>query len=77
MRRLALLLVSVAVAASRSSATTAQESSWLEPYREPAARLIAESTANTFAWNRLAVLTDSIGHRLSGSGRSIAPCNGR
>jgi len=41
--------------------------SWLEEYREPASRLIGEAVGSTFAWQRLAVLTDSIGHRLSGS----------
>src|SRR5919198_4938314 len=41
--------------------------SWLAAYREPAARLIGEAVGSTFAWQRLAVLTDSIGHRLSGS----------
>jgi carboxypeptidase Q len=41
--------------------------SWLDPYREPASRLIGEAVGSTFAWHRLAVLTDSIGHRLSGS----------
>jgi carboxypeptidase Q len=40
---------------------------WLEQYREPAARLIGEAVGSTFAWQRLAVLTDSIGNRLSGS----------
>jgi carboxypeptidase Q len=40
---------------------------WLEPYREPAARLIGEAVGSTFAWQRLAVLTDTIGNRLSGS----------
>lgn len=40
---------------------------WLDPYREPARRLIAEATRDAFAWRRLAVLTDSVGHRLSGS----------
>jgi carboxypeptidase Q len=45
----------------------AQTPSWLEPYHEPAARLIGEATGDTFAWRRLAVLTDTIGHRLSGS----------
>jgi carboxypeptidase Q len=40
---------------------------WLDPYRDPAARLIGEATGDTFAWNRLSVLTDSIGNRLSGS----------
>src|SRR5919198_1853732 len=41
--------------------------SWIEAYREPAARLIGEAVGSTFAWQRLAVLTDTIGHRLSGS----------
>src|SRR5437667_10737990 len=41
--------------------------SWLTPYREPAARLIGEAVGSTLAWQRLVVLTDSIGYRLSGS----------
>jgi carboxypeptidase Q len=40
---------------------------WLDAYRAPAARLIAEATRDSFAWERLAVLTDTIGARLSGS----------
>jgi carboxypeptidase Q len=40
---------------------------WLDAYREPAGRLIGEAVATTFAWQRLAVLTDTIGNRLSGS----------
>jgi carboxypeptidase Q len=40
---------------------------WLNAYRDPAARLIGESLSDTFAWRRLASLTDGIGHRLSGS----------
>jgi len=40
---------------------------WLEPYREPASRLIGEAVGSTFAWQRLAVLTDTIGNRLSGT----------
>jgi carboxypeptidase Q len=40
---------------------------WLDAYREPAARLIGEALSDTFAWRRLSVLTDTIGHRLSGS----------
>ena len=50
---------------SRAPATSTM--SWLTPYREPAARLIGEAVGGTFAWQRLAVLTDSIGNRLSGS----------
>lgn len=44
-----------------------QVPAWLDQYREPAARLIGEATGDTFAWRRLAVLTDSIGNRVSGS----------
>jgi carboxypeptidase Q len=40
---------------------------WLDAYREPAGRLIGEAVSSTFAWQRLAVLTDTIGSRLSGS----------
>jgi carboxypeptidase Q len=46
---------------------TAQSSDWLEPYREAAARLVSESMANHFAWERLALVGDTFGHRLSGS----------
>ena len=40
---------------------------WLDAYREPASRLIKESQSTDFGWNRLAELTDTYGHRLSGS----------
>lgn len=40
---------------------------WLEPYRPIAQKLITESQATDFAWRRLAELTDTFGHRLSGS----------
>src|SRR5882672_6048854 len=40
---------------------------WLDQYREPASRLIGEAVGSTFAWQRLAVLTDTIGNRLSGT----------
>ncbi|MDR1989284.1 MAG: M20/M25/M40 family metallo-hydrolase [Acidobacteriaceae bacterium] len=53
--------------ASTARAQTAASAAWLDAYREPASQLIAASTASTFAWNRLAQLTDTIGHRLSGS----------
>ena len=45
----------------------AADPAWLDAYRDPAARLIGEAVGSTFAWQRLAVLTDSIGHRISGS----------
>ena len=60
-----------AVAAVVAGLTTpplrAQQPSWLEPYVAPAARLVAAATEDTFAWQRLAELTDTVGHRLSGS----------
>ena len=40
---------------------------WLDPYRDTASQLIHESTRDDFAWRRLAELTDTFGHRLSGS----------
>jgi carboxypeptidase Q len=40
---------------------------WLEPYREPASRLIGAAMVDSFAWRRLAELTDGIGNRLSGT----------
>jgi carboxypeptidase Q len=59
---LALPLVMLSVALRAETAPT-----WLEPYRDPAARLIGEALSDTFAWRRLAVLTDTIGNRLSGT----------
>ena len=40
---------------------------WLDPYRANADKLIKAATADQFAWNRLAELTDTYGQRLSGS----------
>ena len=40
---------------------------WLQVYREPAGKLIQAATADDFAWQRLAELTDTYGNRLSGS----------
>ncbi|HZT78550.1 MAG TPA: M20/M25/M40 family metallo-hydrolase [Vicinamibacterales bacterium] len=49
------------------SAATARAQVALDQYREPAARLIGEAVSSTFAWDRLATLTDTIGNRLSGT----------
>src|SRR5207244_2949092 len=49
------------------AAVSPNASRWLDLYREPAARLIGAAISDTFAWRRLAVLTDSIGNRLSGT----------
>jgi carboxypeptidase Q len=57
----AAVLISLSTTASRA------QTDWIAAYREPAARLIAESESTRFAWERLAELTDTFGHRLSGS----------
>jgi carboxypeptidase Q len=59
-----IVLVGIALSGSRPAA---RQSGWLDNYREPAERLIAESLSSTFAWDRLAFIGDTFGHRLSGS----------
>jgi len=46
---------------------SAASASWTDAYRADADRLIAAATADQFAWNRLAELSDTFGPRLSGS----------
>ena len=53
--------------AQTSSPAAPSGPAWLDPYRDPASRLIGEAVSSTSAWDRLSVLTDSIGSRLSGS----------
>ncbi len=48
-------------------AQTQAPAAWLTPLRDDAARLINAATADDFAWQRLAELTDTYGARLSGS----------
>ena len=52
---------------SAQAPTNVARPAWLDAYRDPASRLIGEALSSTFAWDRLSVLTDSIGNRLSGS----------
>ena len=40
---------------------------WLDSYRDPASRLVGEALSSDFAWQRLALLADTFGPRLSGS----------
>src|SRR5688572_28366620 len=61
------LVVAVCLAAIECVAIPFAQSRWLDAYREPARRLIAEGTSSSFAWERLAELGDTFGHRLSGS----------
>ena len=53
---------------SRLHAQTApRPAAWLDAYRDAASRLLGEALASDFAWQRLAELGDTFGHRLSGS----------
>ena len=68
----ALILSGVLTAVIASFPAAKQEADqpgrWLDVYREPAARILGEAMTNSsFAWERLAALTDTAGHRLSGS----------
>ena len=59
-----LLILSVVLVASPSAQG---RPAWLDPYRENADRLIKAATADRFAWDRVAELTDTYGQRISGS----------
>jgi carboxypeptidase Q len=63
-----LLSVCIAVSAlSVAPRTQARSDTWLDPYRDTAANLLGEALATDHAWQRLAELGDTFGHRLSGS----------
>jgi carboxypeptidase Q len=59
---LALLLTVGAQAQGR-----ARTDAWLDPHRDAASRLLGEALSSRFAWERLAELGDTFGHRLTGS----------
>jgi carboxypeptidase Q len=65
MHRLIPALMAFGIVVHVASAQT--RPAWVEPYQPNAAKLIAAATADRFAWNRLAELTDTYGARLSGS----------
>lgn len=64
---LSLLVSAVVVWPSTPGAGAQEAPDWLAEYRPAANRLIDAAERDAFAWNRLADLTDTIGHRLSGS----------
>jgi carboxypeptidase Q len=66
-RALPFLVFAFTTLDAQSTHPESNRPAWLQQYREPSARLIGEALGSTFAWDRLAVLTDTIGHRLSGS----------
>jgi len=63
-RALTLILVTVILVVSPQAQG---RPSWLDPYRDNADKLIKAATADQFAWDRLAELTDTYGQRLTGS----------
>ena len=48
-------------------ASQGEAQSLADQYREPASRIIARALKDSAAWNRLATLTETFGHRFSGS----------
>ena len=62
-----LALVASAIITTVSAQTPAPTHSWLTSLRDDATRLVKAATADDFAWQRLAELTDTYGSRLSGS----------
>ena len=54
-------------AAAMLHAQSGSHAHWIDGYNEPARRIVEEALSNRFAWDRLAELTDTFGHRLSGS----------
>src|SRR3954453_4258184 len=70
---LAVILGGVLTVVSRPA--DAQSASLNDAYRDTAARLTQAASADTFAWQRLAGLSDTYGNRISGAGnltRAIA-----
>jgi carboxypeptidase Q len=69
-RRVRILLLSGIVLLaplSHAFTQTASPVSWVSALKDDAARLIRAATADDFAWQRLATLTDTYGARVSGS----------
>jgi carboxypeptidase Q len=66
MRLLSVLLLFVFTALTASSSAQGGPQ-WLDPYRANADKLMKAATADQFAWDRLAELTDTYGQRISGS----------
>jgi carboxypeptidase Q len=66
-RRLLLALCTTSVLLSVPSQAQAPREAWLDSYRETTSRLLGEALASDHAWQRLAELGDTFGHRISGS----------
>src|SRR5690348_15896401 len=70
-RRLAssIIIFTLAFSASTKSVRTMPDAdgAWVNTYRDAASRIIGEAMSAPAAWERLAVLGDTFGSRLSGS----------
>ena len=66
-RRFLLALCTASALLSVPSQAQTPREAWLDPYRETTSRLLGEALASDHAWQRLAELGDTFGHRLSGS----------
>ena len=69
MRNLSLpvSLLTVLCTFALQAQSPARSDAWLDPHRDAASRLLGEALSSNFAWERLAELGDTFGHRLSGS----------
>jgi carboxypeptidase Q len=69
--RVRLLVVVLALASTPFSMSgyraRPQDGAWVNNYRDAASRIIGDAMSSPFAWERLALLGDTFGHRLSGS----------
>jgi carboxypeptidase Q len=59
--------LAILISSAPPAAQADNSAAWIDAYRQPAGRLIGEALASPFAWERLAELGDTYGHRLSGS----------
>src|SRR5919107_2480270 len=66
-RAVLLVILSASLLAETPAPRAGSAATWLDPYRDPASRLIGEALSTSFAWERLALLGDTFGNRLSGS----------
>ena len=60
-------LATLAALTADAGAQSVWAPGWINAYRDTATRLMKAATADDFAWQRLAELTDTYGNRLSGS----------
>jgi hypothetical protein len=65
--RVPVILISLLLSSMTIHAIRPASGTWIDGYREAAGGIIGESMSSTFAWDRLALLGDTFGNRLSGS----------